>query len=68
MSCKDFNIERQVNDDITLHDVTHQVFTLKLILTVLQYQCRRTVPCTERKTTTNPLAAAVKLIASPHVC
>ena len=34
---------------------------------VLQYKCRRTLPCTERRKTTNPLAAAVKLIASPPV-
>ena len=64
MSCNDFNTKREVNDDITRH-----VFTIKpTMLTVLQYKYRRTVPCTDRRATTNPLAAALKRIASPHVC
>lgn len=36
------------------------------MLTALQYRYRCTVPCTKRRKTTNPLAAAVKLIASPY--
>ena len=37
------------------------------VLNVLQCKCRYTVPDTERRKTTNPLAAAVKLIAAPLI-
>lgn len=35
-----------------------------LCVNILQHECRNTVPGTVRRRTTNPLAAAVKLIAA----